>query len=68
MEQIFFFCFASFATRLRQAALTGGNIHARKYTEMHVHPALPSLQNGGDKLKIFALDQRSLLEPVSGKM
>ena len=60
---------ASFATCLWQGALkNGGDTHARKSTEVHGHPALTSLRKGGDKLKIFALEQRSLLEPVDGKM
>ena len=54
--------------RLRQGALKGGDIRARKSREEDGHPALPSLRNGGDKLKIFALEQRSLLEAVDGKM
>ena len=59
---------ASFAARLQQGALKGGDTHARKSSEMHGNPALLSLRNGRDKLKIFALEQRSLLEPVVGKM
>ena len=59
---------ASFATCLRQGALKGGDTRARKSTEAHGQSALPSLRNEGDKLKIFALEQRSLLEPVDGKM
>ena len=59
---------ASFAARLQQGVLKGGDTHARKSTEVHGHPALPSLRNRGDKLKIFALEQRSLLAPVDGKM
>ena len=51
-----------------QGAVRGGGTHGRKSTEVHGHPALLSLRNGGDKLKIFALEQRSLLEPVDGKM
>ena len=58
---------AIFAARLRQGALKGGDTHARNSTEVHGHPALPSLRNGGDTLKIFALEQCSLLEPVDGK-
>ena len=53
---------------MRQGALKGGDSHARKSTEVHGHPDLPSLQNGGDKLKIFALQQRSLLELVDFQM
>ena len=57
----------SFATRLRHHRSSERRRHSRQEvycsTEVHGHPALPSLQNGGDKLKIFALEQRSLLEP-----
>ena len=58
----------SFATGLRQGALKGGDTHARKSCEMHGHPALLSLRNGGDKFKISALEKRSLLGTEDVKM
>ena len=60
--------FASFATRLRYGALKGRNTQAKKSGEVHGQPALPSLRNGGEKVKIFALGQCPLLEPADGKM
>ena len=59
---------ASFAAHSLQGALKGGDTQTKKSGEVHGQPALPSLRNGDDKLKIFALKQRSLLEPVDGKM
>ena len=47
---------------------TGGNTHTKVPSNLRGHPALLSLRNGGDKLKIFALKQRSLLEPEDVKL
>ena len=40
----------------------GGDTCARKSTEVHSHPDLPSLRNGGEKLKIFALKNTLFLK------
>ena len=56
---------ASVIGELCRTSVTGSSERRRHSRQeetivVHGHLALPSLQNGGDQLKIFALEQRSL--------